>query len=161
VLQAQATPRPHAQTVCVFWLGDRCYGLDTRLVGEVAVVGRVAAVPLARAGVLGVFSLRGVPAALVDLAKVLGLPAGGVPATGATVLVLRATSAILCGVPIQRVDAIVPVAAERLRPPGSGAEHAAVAGFLDPPRGPVVTLLDPEVLLERLALLRHASGGDE
>src|SRR5262249_20142806 len=135
-------------------------GLDTRVVGEVAAVGRVVPVPLARPGVLGAFSLRGAPTALVDLARVLGLPAGAAPALGSTGLVLRTSQALLAGGPIQRVDAIVTVEPERLRQPATGAEHPAVTGFLDRAPGPIVTLIDPDVLVQRLAQLRHASVDD-
>jgi chemotaxis signal transduction protein len=154
---------PLARAVCAFWLGDRCYGIDIALVGEIVQVDRVAPVPLARPGVLGVFSLRGAPTALVDLARVLGLPGGDEPARGRTVLVLRSQSDTLCGAPIQRVEAIVPLVPERVLPPSSAVDNEVVSGFLEARAEgqAVITLIDTRRLAERLAGLRHGRGVEE
>ena len=151
------------QTVCVFLIGDRRYGLDIGLCGEVVVIDRVAPVPLSHSGVLGVFSLRGAPTALVDLAHILGLPGGpeaGERWRGRAALVLRADAGTLCAAPIQRVEAVIRVAPEQTRTAITGTENPAVGGFLEA-GGAVVTLLDPRTLLERLEALRHTRTAEE
>jgi purine-binding chemotaxis protein CheW len=154
---------PLARAVCAFWLGDRCYGIDIAVVGEIVTIDRIAPVPLARPGVLGVFSLRGAPTALVDLAHVLELPGGGEPGRGRTVLVLRTQTETLCGAPIQRVEAIVPILPERVLPPPGTVDNEAVSGFFEagPAGQTVITLLDTRQLVQRLALLRHGRGVEE
>src|SRR5215468_5406751 len=60
------------RTICAFWLGRRCFGLDVALVGEVVLVEDYAPVPVSHASVLGLFNLRGAPVALVALTDVVG-----------------------------------------------------------------------------------------
>jgi chemotaxis signal transduction protein len=141
-------------TVCVFLVGDQRYGLDIGLCGEIVVLDRVAPVPLAQRGVLGVFSLRGAPTALVDLAQLLGLPTGEERTRSRAVLVLRGESGTLCGAPIQRVESVTRVGPEHARSASAGTENPAVGGFIETETG-VVTLIDPRTLLERLEALRH------
>lgn len=148
------------QTVCAFWLGDRCYGLPITLVGEILTIDRVAPVPLSPPSVLGVFSLRGAPTALVDLAQVLRLPEGRADSRSRTIVVLRGENETLCGAPIQRVEAVMAAPRDQITPATTENESPAVAGFLGAP-GRVVTLLDPRVLVERLAALRYLKGGEE
>src|SRR5262249_60421618 len=114
----------------------------------------------ARSGVLGVFSLRGAPTALVDLADVLGLPGGDERWRSRSALVLRADGGTLCGAPIQRVDAVIRLAPEHTKPATAGTENAGVGGFLETSAG-VVTLLETRVLVERLEALRHSRTAEE
>lgn len=149
-------------SVCVFWLGGQCYGLESSLVGEVFMVETCVPVPVAPAPVMGLFNLRGTPVALVDLAQVLELPLGARPADDPSernvlALVLR-TGALTVGVHIRKMEVVVPAGRSIYNPPDpNSAEHPAVAGFLELPTRPelTITLLDASELLSRLARLRY------
>lgn len=151
------------ESVCVFWLGDHCYGVVSSLVGEVFVVESYAPVPVAPPAVIGLFNLRGTPVALVDLALVLELPGAGPvatqPAEGATIvaLVLR-TGRMLVGAHIRKMEVVIPSGRALYLPPESSTgEHPVVGGFLELPERPglTITLLDPEALMVRLNKLRY------
>jgi purine-binding chemotaxis protein CheW len=143
-------------SACVFWLGPRCYALDTRLVGEVVNVERVTPVPMAPSAVLGLFNLRGVPVALVDLSSVLEVqdaPVGDLE--GRSALVIR-TGGLMAGVLIDRMEAVVTVGRGRYTP-REGGEHPVVQGFLevDLRGGMVVTVLEAAALMQRLEKLKY------
>src|SRR4051794_9277975 len=90
-----ASPQKPGRSFCAFWIGRRCYGLDTALVGEMVTVEDFAPVPLSPAPVMGVFSLRGTPVALISLSAVLGLPDEAVSEQKSSVaLVLRTTTTV-------------------------------------------------------------------
>jgi purine-binding chemotaxis protein CheW len=150
-----------SESVCAFWLGEQCFGVVSSLVGEVFLVEACAPVPLAPPSVLGLFNLRGTPVALVDLAMVLDLPGAGEAelAEGATALalVLR-TTGLLVGVRIRKMEVVVANGRGLYTPPdGSADEHPVVAGFLELPDRPdlTITLLHPEALVARLDRLRY------
>jgi chemotaxis signal transduction protein len=146
------------ESVCAFWLGDHCYGLTASLVGEVFVVEACAPVPVAPPEVLGLFNLRGVPVALIDLARVLELSGSDeAEAERMTALVLR-TGAMTIGARIRKMEMVVPSGRGLYTPPqGSTGEHPMVAGFLDLPDRPelTITLLHPEAVLARISRLRY------
>jgi chemotaxis signal transduction protein len=149
-------------SVCVFWLGGQCFGLESSLVGEVFLVDSYAQVPVAPAAVLGLFNLRGAPVALVDLAQVLELPdvAAEAPEPGGRAilaLVLR-TGAMTVAAHIRRMEVVLPAGRAVYHPPDADAgEHPVVAGFLELPDRPelTITLLDRDELQARLARLRY------
>src|SRR5215471_4894011 len=156
------------RSVCVFWLGNHCYGIVASLVGEVFMVESCAPVPIAPPSVIGVFNLRGTPVALVDLSSVLELP-GAQPVTeeraGANTmaLVLR-TGTLLVAAQIRKMEVVVPAGRALYSPPDQSAgEHPVVAGFLELPSRPdlTITLLDPEVLVSRLDQLRYRNIDEE
>jgi len=94
--------------VCVFWLGNQCYGLRSSLVGEVFMVEAYVPIPVAPPPVIGLFNLRGTPVALIDLAQVLELPAqpaavDGPVGRGLVALVLR-TGAITVALHIRKME---------------------------------------------------------
>lgn len=150
----------YEQSVCAFWLGEQCYGLAASLVGEVFVVESYMPVPAAPPAVIGLFNLRGTPVALVDLAMVLELPGLATSeAVNQTVmaLVLR-TDTLLVAIRIRKMEVVLPKGRGLYRPPQeTGAEHAVVAGFLEMPERPdlTITLLQPEALLARLNQLKY------
>src|SRR5438128_15054 len=81
--------------ICSFWLGTRCFGLDVGLVGEVVTATGVAPVPMTPRCVRGLFNLRGMPVALVDLAEVLEFASQSTKeAAEPTALVLRTESVV-------------------------------------------------------------------
>jgi chemotaxis signal transduction protein len=153
------------QSVCAFWLGDHCYGLAASLVGEVFVVEACAPVPAAPPEVIGLFNLRGVPVALIDLSRVLTLPDsdGPDPEVGTlTALVLR-TRGLLVGARIRKMEMVVPRGRGLYAPPqGTQGEHPMVAGFLELPERPelTITLLHPDALVAALNRLRYLDGDD-
>lgn len=159
-----ATPRGARDTVCAFWLGARCYGISTSLVGEVYAVEDVIPVPLAPPAVVGLFSLRGAPVALVDSARVLELPGQAVApaelaargARATIALVIRKGTTLLAGLRIDRMDSVVGLDQGTWSPRDWAAEHAAVSGFLElPERQLVVTLFDTQAVVDRLHALRY------
>ena len=157
-----ALPRSFDHSVCVFWLGTQCYGLQSSMVGEVFLVESRVPVPVAPAPVVGLFNLRGTPVALVDLAQVLDLPdaaAMAPPVADRTLLalVLR-TDTVTVGVHIRKMEAVLPAGRALYHAPdAAGCEHPAVAGFLELPDRPelTITLLERQEVLTRLARLRY------
>ena len=146
--------------LCAFWLGGRCFGLDVRWVGEVVALEAMTRVPNARPAIRGLFNLRGEPVVVIDLAKLLELGDRDLPG-GKIGLVLRIGG--LAGVvEVERVESIIPPGRGELAPRGDG-EHRAVAGLLDDRAagGRIVTVLDSELLLERLQALRYLADADE
>lgn len=151
-----ATPRPGgAAGLCVFDLAGVRFGLDVGLVGEVIAVERLLAVPHAPRGIEGLFNLRGVPVALIDLATVLELPAGAAERGGATIaLVLRAGAEIVAAIRVTAVRGVVPAADAALVPADRNADHPAVLGFVSTPALGVISVLDGPAIPARLARFR-------
>jgi purine-binding chemotaxis protein CheW len=151
---------PAAGGVCAFWLAGRCFGLDVRWVGEVVALDAITRVPNARPAIRGLFNLRGEPVVVLDLARILDLDDRDLPA-GKVGLVLR-SGELAAAIQVERVESILPPGRGELAP-RSGGEHRAVIGLLDDrgAGGGVVTVLDSELLLERLQALRYVTDGDD
>lgn len=152
-----ATGRAAAIGLCVFDVAAGRFALDVGVVGEVVPVERAIAVPRVPRGVLGLFNLRGVAVALLDLAVVLDMPTPGARATGATAplgLVLRAGPTVLAALRVDAVVTVVAAAAATPVPSDGNAEHPAIAGFVSTPATGVVSLLDEAFLQQRIATLR-------
>jgi purine-binding chemotaxis protein CheW len=139
------------QSLCAFWLGGRCFGLDVALAFEVVVVDTITPVPKAHGALLGLFNLRGTPVPLVDAASVLAL-AGRAPSKETCALVLRHGD-LIAALAIDRMEAVIEAGRGAFTPPAAGDEHPVVRGFLEM-GDRVVTVIAPEVLLERLQRLR-------
>ncbi|HYU16224.1 MAG TPA: chemotaxis protein CheW [Candidatus Acidoferrum sp.] len=156
-------------SVCVFWVGAQCFGLQSSLVGEVFVVEARVSVPVAPPSVVGLFNLRGLPVALVDIAQLLELPDGAAaadePVDRAVVALVLRTGELTVGLRIRKMELVLPAGQGLYHPIDQGAgEHPAVAGFLELPARPdlTVTLLDPAQLLSGLRRLRYREiEGDE
>ena len=162
-----ANQRWFDESVCVFWLGSSCLGLAASLVGEVFNVEAYAPVPSALPAVLGLFNLRGTPVALIDLAMVLELSGAGVSSETlrgtATALVIR-TGSLTVGALIRKMEVVVLAGRGLYTPPGDAAgEHPVVAGFLELPDRPelTITLLDPDELVARLDRLKYRDSKDD
>jgi purine-binding chemotaxis protein CheW len=156
---AQA-PGPAADRgLCAFWLAGRCFGLDIRGVGEVVALDAITRVPDARPAVRGLFNLRGEPVVVLDLASILDL--GDAPPSGKLGLVLR-MAGLTAVIQVERVESIVPPGRGEFAPRSDG-EHRAVVGLLDDRSagGRIVTVLDSELLLERLQALRYLTDADD
>lgn len=145
--------------LCAFWIGPRCFAFDIRVVGEVVSVDRILDVPLAPAGVLGLFNLRGTPVALLDLTVVLELSdrVSGRDGTSISAMVLSRPAGILGAIVVDRVEGVVPEGRGVYTPREWAHEHPAVQGFLevDFRRRVVVTVLDEAELTSRLEKLKY------
>jgi purine-binding chemotaxis protein CheW len=146
--------------LCAFWLGGRCFGLDVRWVGEVVALDAMTRVPNARPAIRGLFNLRGEPMVVIDLARLLELGDGG-QGGGKIGLVLR-IGELAAVIEVERVESIIPPGRGELALRGDG-EHRAVIGLLDDRAsgGRIVTVLDSELLLERLEALRYLADADD
>ena len=143
--------------ICTFWIGERCFGLDTALVGEVVSIDEHIPVPLAPPAIHGIFNLRGEPLPLVSLAEVLGIAPTVSQAKTKTAMVLRSGD-LAAGLSIDRVEAILSTDRGTLTPPTNAAEDSIVLGFLEittEKMSSVVSVLDPTNLLEKLSQLRY------
>ena len=147
--------RDHGERgVCTFWLGDRHFGLDVALVGEVVTVDAIAKVPMSPDPLRGLFNLRGSPVALLDLGPVLGLPDATPTSSGAVTALVVRDDEMVVGFVIDRMEAVVPAGRGVLTEP-TADDHPAVRGFLELPGvAHAVTVLHPTVLLERLEAVR-------
>lgn len=145
-----------AQSLCAFWLGEKAYAVDTRIVGEVLNVSTFIPVPGTPPAVLGLFNLRGTPVSLVDLGAVLGLPPSAPRPVSRAVLVLRHRETILTGVLVDRLELVVQAGLGVFTPRDPSDDSAVVQGFLEieSRRGLVVTVLDSAVLFQSLERLK-------
>ncbi len=150
--RGEGTRSEGAETVCVFWLGERAYGISTDFVGEVVAIDSWVPVPGSHAAVEGLFNLRGAPVALIDMVSALELPEASVALDDSVIaLVLRRDGGPIAGLVIDRMESVVRYDQGRFAARDWAAEHAVVSGFLDmDDRELVVTLLDPEVVTDRL-----------
>lgn len=153
----EAAPRPG---VCAFWLAGRCFGLAVHAVGEVVALDAVTRVPDARPAIRGLFNLRGEPVVVIDLSAILELGAADQPA-GKVGLVLR-MGELTAVIPVERVESVIPSGRGELAVRGDG-EHRAVTGLLDDRAsgGRIVTVLDSQLLRERLHGLRYLTDADD
>lgn len=92
--------------LCTFSVAGQRYALSTSLVRELVEVTRVTTVPCVDPALLGIFNLRGEPMPLVDLSRVLGLPAEGLSEKMA-VIIIRG-EAMSLGARIDALGAVVP-----------------------------------------------------
>ncbi len=146
-------------SLCTFWLGERCFALDTDLVGEVVTVEDEIPVPLSPAAVRGIFNLRGEPVPLVSLVEVLGLDHGQPRADRDRIAIVLRSSELVVGLIADRMEAVIPEGRGRLTPAAPTEEDRAILGFLEPEDGKqaaVISVLDPSVVLARLGELRYS-----
>jgi chemotaxis signal transduction protein len=149
-----------ANSLCVFWLGNQCFALDTAVVREAVSIDTLAPVPLAPAPVLGLFNLRGVPVSLVDLAALLDLPHPprdfDSPGHAASVALVVQSKTLLTGVLVDRMEVVLPAGRGRFARSSADQEEAYVAGFLElaDRDGFVATVLDPAALEQRFESLK-------
>ena len=149
-----------ARGTCAFWLAGRCFGLDIRWVGEVVALDTITRVPDARPAIRGLFSLRGEPLVVLDLARILELDERDQPA-GKVGMVLR-IGELAAAIQVERVESVIPPGRGELVPRSEG-EHRAVLGLLDDraASGRIITVLDSDLLLERLHALRYVTDADD
>ncbi|MGC4088014.1 MAG: chemotaxis protein CheW [Polyangiaceae bacterium] len=155
--RSQSSGERLARSVCAFWMGSLCFGLDIELVGEVVQVESVLPVPLAPRAVLGLFNLRGTPVPVVDLNAVLELTEPREAPSGAcSALVLRSDD-LLAAIRIDRMEAVISSGRATLIRAEEGRDSPVVRGFVEiegRPQ-PVVTLLQTQAVLSGLRSLRY------
>lgn len=146
--------------VCAFLLSGRSFGLEIGSVGEVVALDAITRVPDARPAIRGLFNLRGEPVVVVDLSAILELGARD-SAAGKIGLVLR-IGEVTAVIQVERVESIIPPGRAELTPRSEG-DHPAVVGLLDDRAsgGRIVTVLDSELLRERLYALRYLTDADD
>jgi chemotaxis signal transduction protein len=146
----------HDHPLCTFWLGGHCLGLDVTLVGEVVTLTGTTPVPMSQPAVRGIFNLRGAPVVVLDLHQVLELEDDRDPTRATLGLLIRSGDIVAAG-QIDRMDSVVPAGRGEFMPREAAGDHPAVLGFLDDREqgGHVITVIDPDVLVQRLKALRY------
>jgi purine-binding chemotaxis protein CheW len=155
--------RGNNASLCTFWLGERCFALDTRLVGEVVTLEDKIPVPLAPPAVRGIFNLRGEPVPLVSLAEVLGFNESERRAGKDTTAIVLRSGDLVVGLIVDRMEAVIPEGRGRLTPPAGTEDDRAILGFLEPDDGKlatVISVLDPSFVLAQLTELRYLRHAD-
>lgn len=123
----------HAATksLCTFWLGDHCFGIDVLDVQEVIRSHDVTAVPLAPDVVVGLMNLRGQIITTCDLRRRIELgdrhrlPVGNRDGTGAPMNVVVRTPEGPTSMLVDRIGDVIDVSAELFEPPPSTVTGAA------------------------------------
>ncbi|HEY2516307.1 MAG TPA: chemotaxis protein CheW [Polyangiaceae bacterium] len=142
------------QSLCAFWLGSRCFGLDVALVGEVVVIDAVTPVPKAHEALVGLFNLRGTPVPLVDAAAVLSLEARSDDKRACAIVVRK--DDLVVALAIEKMEAVIESGRGAFTAQSGGDEHPVVQGFLESGER-VVTVIAPDALLQRLDRLRFGA----
>lgn len=156
------TEREHAapgqesgDSICTFWLGEDCFGLDVQLVSEVLLIDDIHPVPWAPPALLGLFNSRGRIVPVVELGSLLGLDSAGAaarraPRHAAPAILIKADSLVAAAV-IDRPGLVVRIHRNAVTPTERGSAEPWVKGHLrlDERSQPAVTLLDPESLVQR------------
>jgi chemotaxis signal transduction protein len=139
--------------LCTFALGDQLYGIDARVVLEVAGTGAVVEVPRAPRPVRGLCNRRGAPVALIDLEELLDI-AGVVRPLPISMLVLKQGEVVLAF----GIDRILSVSAFETANVAQRSlqDHPSVAFFL-PKDGEMVTVLSAAHIFQRVDALRMGS----
>jgi purine-binding chemotaxis protein CheW len=149
-----APARGSGESICTFWLGPDCFGLDVQLVNEVLLIDDILPVPWAPPALLGIINSRGRMVPVVSLATLLGLPsAPPAPSTAdhASPAILIKADSLVAAALVDRPGLVVQIERAALTPTERGSAEPWVKGHLrsDERSHPAVTLLDPECLVQR------------
>jgi purine-binding chemotaxis protein CheW len=141
------------ESICTFWLGTDCFGLDVQLVNEVLLIDDILPVPWAPPALLGLFNSRGRIVPVVDLATLLGLPSSPEPrgmAQASPAILIKADSLVAAAI-VDRPGLVIQIDRGALTPTDGGSDEPWVRGHLRPAERshPAVTLLDPACLVQR------------
>ena len=140
------------ETIAVFVLGGETYGVDTRVVSEIARMQDIAPVPHTPAYLDGVINLRGRVIPVVDLRTRFGLPR--TPHNEATRIVIVELRAQYVGMIVDAVAEIRTIRTDQID--GSAMVVAKIdgnfiRGILKSPDGLVIMLDLVEAFVDRLA----------
>lgn len=133
-----------------FYIGDLLLGVDIRTVQEINRQVDVTPVPNSPEHVRGVINLRGEVATVIDLRKVLGLPAAEVTRDARNLIVHSQGEAI--GLWVDRVSDIVAVARDGVAPTPAnvdGVDGKFFRGVYSPAERLIVLLDVEQVLADR------------
>jgi chemotaxis signal transduction protein len=150
---------PALDSICTFWIGSRCFGMEVGLASEVFAITSLTTVPLTKPEVLGLFNLRGTVVPLIDLAGALGLGGDAAARVQSGPLSQAISSLVLktplgpIGVRIAKADMVASTGDFTVTPSSTTNEHPAVAGFIEL-RGATVTILKSQAIVEALERLR-------
>lgn len=135
----------------VFICNDELFAVDLRTVHEIVIPPPITVVPRAPAAVVGVCSVRGQLATVVDLRHVLGLP----PADGerrARILLAKVSETDLVGLCVDEVKHVVRLTSSQIEVTGQslgGDGSEGVRGIGRPAGGEVIVLLDLFAVLNK------------
>jgi len=142
-------------TLCAFWIGERCFGVDTQLISEVVAVERVTFVPMVHPAVLGLFNLRGTPVALVDLSAVLSLPEPAKTHGDARTALVFRTGELVFAVEVDRMEAVIPEGRGHYAPTADDGD-SLIQGFLEITgrQSKAISVFDATRLVDRIRALK-------
>lgn len=135
----------------VFICNGELFAVDLRAVHEIVIPPPVTVVPRAAPAVLGVCSVRGQLATVVDLRKVLGLPPAATEKR-ARILLAKLTETDLVGLCVDEVKHVVRLTSSQIEITGQSLGSDAsegVRGIGRPPTGEVIVLLDLVAVLHK------------
>lgn len=137
-----------SRLLATFRLRDAYYALDAGVVLEVIRVGEITPVPHSVGEVLGVINLRGRIVTLIDMARVLGLPAQA-PGPRSRIFIVEHLGEYV-GLLADEVGEVAEVEDHELQPPPSSVPQERLRYCLNVYRldHRVVMLLDSAALLE-------------
>jgi len=127
-----------------FSCNDEAFAVDLRAVHEIVIPPPITHVPRAAPAVLGVCSVRGQLATVVDLRRVLGLPAMDTERR-ARILLARTSETDLVGLRVDEVKQVVRLNVSQIEFTGQAFGNdgtEGVRGIGRPPGGEVIVLLD-------------------
>jgi purine-binding chemotaxis protein CheW len=150
------SPNVFKSNVCAFTLGERSFALDVAIVGEVVTVEAYVPVPLSPPAIRGIFNLRGVPVALVDLSALLETTPAPSDDGPKVALVLK-TDDMTVGLAVDRLEGVISSGTGAFVGSDAPEEHPLVQGFLEvgAPGEPVITVLEPRAVVERLDAMKY------
>jgi len=143
------------ESICTFWLGPDCFGLDVQLVSEVLLVDDILPVPWAPPALLGLINSRGRIVPVVSLATLLGVSSAAAPepmaVSQASPAILIKADSLLAAALVDRPGLVIQLDRAGLIPTERESAEPWVKGHLRPDdrTHPAVTLLDPERLVQR------------
>ena len=134
-----------------FVCDDELFAVDLRAVHEIVIPPPITLVPRAAPAVVGVCSVRGQLATIVDLRTVLGLPK---MASGrrARILLAKVSESELVGLIVDEVRHVVRLNGSQIESTGQslgGDGSDGVRGIGRPPGGDVIVLLDLVAVLNK------------
>lgn len=146
----------YAKSLCTFWVGAECFGLDVALVREVLLVEDVLPVPWAPDALIGLFNSRGQVVPVISLAALLDLPPGPLLADdaerAASFAVRLEAESLVAAVVIDRPGLVVQLGHGTFTPTDAGTSDTLAVGHLrlDEREGGGVTVLDAERVVNKL-----------
>jgi purine-binding chemotaxis protein CheW len=129
----------------LFRIGTAQYGLEIELIQEVADAPTLHVVPASRGPLLGAVNAHGRILPVIDLPRLLGVPAASLDPR----LVLLNADPHALALAVSAVGRIVPFADESVAPPPDDDGTGAIAGVVDID-AQQVNLLDVDAVVERL-----------